>query len=152
MGARGALKLANPLTPVGDAVRGTAAANMPAQAPAKPAAVEANEDLSALWDDVVGVLNKAGLVSPSDAPAIELALRHFLAARAASDQLLAEGPVEEDRKNERRMKNPAEVVYRSESLAFLEYAKQLGMTFASRARISTGEDGGANGNPFSPVG
>lgn len=152
MGARGALKLANPLSSVEDTIRGTAAAQVPAQAPDKPSAVAENEELSALWDDVVGVLDKAGLISPSDAPALELALRHFLAARAASDQLLAEGPVEEDRKNERRMKNPAEVVFRSESIAFLEYAKQLGMTFASRARISTGEGGGADGNPFSSVG
>ena len=54
-----------------------------------------------------------------------------------------------DAKNQRDMKNPAEVVFRSESSMFLEYARQLGMTFVSRAR-TPGQDmsDGGEANPF----
>lgn len=56
-----------------------------------------------------------------------------------------------DEKNGREMKNPAEVVFRSESLAFLEYGRQIGLTFGARAR--TPMVGGAedDGNPFAPA-
>lgn len=152
MGARGKLKLADPLVSVAGGTRGTAAAAVPALAPSKPAAVANDAVLSAAWDEIVPALDAAGLLCPADAPAVELALRHFTAARVASDQLIAQGPTEYDNKNDRTMKNPAEVVFRSESELFLKYAAQLGMTFVSRARTALTEDGGADGNPFANIG
>ena len=153
MGARGPLKIVSSLHSVASATAGTAAAEVPAVAPLKPQAVTDDQVLSDLWDQIVPQLDAAGLLAPSDAPAVELALRHFRAARAASDELAAGTATVWDAKNERPMKNPAEVVFRSESLAFLEFAKQLGMTFVSRARTPAaggGED--ADGNPFAASG
>lgn len=148
MGARGPLKLANPLVSVADSSKGTAAAVAQPLAPTKPVEVEQDPTLSALWDAIVPQLDEAGLLTRADGPAVELALRHFAAARVASDKLMAEGPVEVDEKNQRRMKNPAEVIFRSESELFLKYAVQLGMTFVSRARTVMPEGGASDGNPF----
>lgn len=153
MGARGKLKLASSLSVVPVATEGTLAADAQPVAPSKPAAVAADEILSAIWDEVVPMLESAAMVSPMDVLSLELMLRHFRAARDASDHLAAEKPTLWDEKNQREMKNPAEVVFRSESLAFLEYAKQHGMTFVSRVRTPSakGEGDGAS-NPFSAAG
>ena len=150
MGARGKLKIASHLTSVD--VDGTAAASVQPIAPDKPAPVAEDPELSTLWDTIVPTLDAAGLISPSDAPAVEMALRHFRAARVASDEL-AGGPVSmRDEKNGRDMKNPAEVVFRSESEMFLKYAQQLGMTFVSRARTPTAKGDGDDVNPFAANG
>ena len=77
-----------------------------------------------------------------------MCLRHFRAARDASDALAAGEPTTWDAKNGREMKNPAEVVFRSESSAFLEYAKQLGLTFVARARTPVKGSDDGEGNPF----
>lgn len=149
MGARGPLKLAGHLKAVPTPAEGTAAADAPPQAPAKPKAVAEDDVLSELWDVIVPEVDRAGLLSPADGPAVEMCLRHFRAARSASDELAAGSATVWDAKNERSMKNPAEVVFRSESLAFLEYAKQLGMTFVSRARTPSAKgDVDGEANPF----
>lgn len=149
MGAGGRLKIANPLRTVPDAIAGTAAASVEAVAPVKPGPVAVDPVLSELWDQVVPDLDRAGLVCPSDALTIEMCLRHFAAARAASSELAKASASVEDRKHDRLMKHPAEVVFRSESLAFLEFAKQLGMTFVSRARTPSRRSGdGEQANPF----
>lgn len=154
MGARGKLKIATePSEAVAAATAGTAAADVSPIAPTKPEAVAEDSELSALWDEIVPALDADGLLARSDALAVEMALRHFLAARQASVKLLQEGPVEFDEKNKRRMKNPTEVVFRVESNAFLQYANALGMTFVSRARAPSKDEGsGLHGSPFSGVG
>lgn len=152
MGARGKLKIANHLQAVSTATEGTAAADVPALAPRKSDAVESDADLSDLWDQVVPDLDAAGLVTVSDGPAIEIALRHFLMARQAYDQ--AAGDVTaEDPAHGGVKKNPAEAVFRLESEMFLKYAQQLGMTFVSRAR-TPGVKGDADDapNPFTQTG
>lgn len=154
MGARGPLKIPPHLRAVkasdlAGSAGDSAASTVPRVAPVKPPAVEANATLSALWDEVVPQLDEAGLVAPSDGPAIELALRHFMVAREASEQIGKQISVETDEDHGGVKKNPAEAVFRLESAAFLEYAKQLGMTFVARARTPSakgGEDGEAN--PF----
>lgn len=121
---------------------------VPAVAPMKPDAVTANAALSELWDQVVPELDRAGLVTVSDAPSIELALRHFLMARQASDAVGSQVSVK-DHHHDDEKKNPAEAVFRAESEMFLKYAQQLGMTFVSRARTPAAKgatDGGSN--PF----
>lgn len=57
-----------------------------------------------------------------------------------------------DEKNGRDMKNPAEVVFRSESDMFLKYASQLGMTFVSRARTPAAKGADDDVNPFAASG
>jgi P27 family predicted phage terminase small subunit len=115
--------------------------------------VAANSQLSALWDEIVPELDRTGLVAPSDGPAIELALRHYLLARQASEQVGGSVSVETDENHGGVKKNPAEAVFRLESAMFLQYAGQLGMTFVSRARTPAGkglDDGDAN--PFAQPG
>lgn len=152
MGARGALKIASHLTAVPDATKGTAATDVPALAPLKPKAVEENADLSALWDQIVPELDRAGLITISDGPSVEMALRHFLLARQASESVGEDVSVS-DHHNGGVKKNPAEAVFRAESEMFLKYAQQLGMTFVSRARTpatkGADDDGG---NPFAQGG
>lgn len=150
MGARGALKLPSHLRPVTDRDdAGSAAEVVPRLAPVKPPAVESNPALSVLWDEIVPQLDETGLIAPSDGPAVELALRHFLVAREASEQIGTQISVETDEDHGGVKKNPAEAVFRLESAAFLEYAKQLGMTFVARARTpaAKGRDDG-EANPF----
>jgi phage terminase small subunit len=53
-----------------------------------------------------------------------------------------------DDKNERDMKNPASQVFRDHSTAFLEFAKQLGLSFVSRARVTMSKGESDDGNPF----
>lgn len=145
------LKLVSPLKPVSEQVKGTAAAEVNPAEPTMPKKVREDDELRELWEEIVPDLLDAGLLAKSDGPAIEMAIRHFRAARDASDDLSIGEPTVWDEKNARPMKNPSEVVFRSESLAFLEYAKQLGMTFAARARtpMPKGADGG-DANPFIP--
>lgn len=147
MGARGTLKLASHLQTVDTTA--TAAADVPALAPSKPEAVSEDSDLSQLWDDIVPELDQAGLVTVCDAAAIELALRHFLLARKASESVGAEVAVR-DHTHGGLKKNPAEAVFRAESEMFLRYAQQLGMTFVSRARTSVAKGGDGEPNPFTP--
>jgi P27 family predicted phage terminase small subunit len=114
--------------------------------PEKPANMPAV--LDALWESTVEALDEAGLITPVDGPTLELALRHYLAAVAASDDLLQSGSTLHDDKNERDMKNPASQVFRDHSTAFLEFAKQLGLSFVSRARVTMSKGESDDGNPF----
>ena len=107
------------------------------------------EALSTLWDATVDALDEAGLITAVDGPTLELALRHYLAAVAASDDLLESGSTLHDDKNERDMKNPASQVFRDHSTAYLEFAKQLGLSFVARARVTMAKgDADEDGNPF----
>ena len=126
----------------------TAATQFRADRPVKPE--DLPESLCEIWDDIVGTLDEAGLLSKVDGPAISLALRHYMAAVQASEKVFEDGPMLWDEKNQRDMKNPASVVFTQQSTAFLEYAKQLGLTFVSRARTPArqGDDGGQESNPF----
>lgn len=145
MGARGKLKLATGLSVVPEA---TAAAEVPAVAPRKPDAVSNDTALSALWDEIVPELDRAGLVTVSDGAAIEMALRHFVVARRASESIGEDIAVSDHHNGGTLKKNPAEAVFRAESEMFLKYAQQLGMTFVSRARTPVAKGADDGGNPF----
>lgn len=150
MGRSGPLKLVSGLRSVSDATEGTAAAELSAARPLKPQSVCDDETLSAMWDEVVEPLDKAGLISAVDGPALELCLRHFQCARSASVELMGSTNTLRDKKNDRDMKNPSEVIFRSQSEMFLKYAQQLGMTFVSRARTPAAKKDDADDNPFAP--
>ncbi len=154
MGARGpvSLRLAPAIDPEAsakvEAKGGTAAAMVRPSAPPKPDKLPAGG--SEVWDQLVATLEEAGLIAQCDGPTLELAIRHYLVARKASNAVLRQSVTTEDKKNERVMKNPASQVFRDHSTAFLEFAKQLGLTFVARARTQVGaEEGGDSGNPFS---
>lgn len=150
-GARGPLRLV-PTTTVKQVADGSVAADVPAVAPLKPASVAADELLSDAWDEIVPQLDAAGLVSPADGPAIELALSAFVAYRKAYCELLeADSVLMWDAKNLRMMKHPADAVARAQGAMFLECAKQLGMTFVSRARTPSAKGvADDEANPFGP--
>lgn len=157
MGARGPLSKSLKLGPNGpdlvavgpnDVPPETAASKTKVEVPEKPK--DLPDEVSVLWDEMVLTLESAGLVAKCDGPALELALRHFLLARKASDKVLDQGVMLWDEKNQRDMKNPASTVMGQHSAAFLEYAKQMGLTFVARARTPVDDGSGAdNGNPFS---
>lgn len=152
MGARGPLKLVAPSPDPTVAPKpggpDTAASMMTPSAPDKPERLP--EEVSELWDTIVDSLDKAGMIARCDGPTMELALRHFVAARVASDEIIYGSATMHDDKNDRPMKNPASQVFRDHSTAYLEFAKQLGLTFVARARtpIKTTGDGDSD-NPFS---
>ncbi|WEV59684.1 phage terminase small subunit P27 family [Bifidobacterium sp. ESL0728] len=147
MGARGPLKLA----PVGEKPEtdATAQSMVDVKEPEKPMGLP--DEVSALWDEIVPVLSEAGLLSEADGMTLEMALRHFSTARKASNELLEQGIVVEDKRHaKQKIKSPNAQVFKDNSAAFLEYAKQLGLSFAARSRISVeGSDhGGKEGNPY----
>lgn len=152
MGSRGPLKLPRHLNPVTSAnAAGTMADDTAPEPPDRPFGFPVDDaELSALWDELVPVLDRAGLLASVDGLTIELALRHFLAARRASDALTSTGVVVEDRAHAGvQRKSPAGAEFRSQSTLFLEYAKQLGMSFVARARVPSQRDSdGGEGNPF----
>lgn len=154
MGERGKLKLPPHLRPV-DGAQSTApptlAEAVKPVAPTKPADLPA--EVSQAWDEIVPALDEVGVLARCDGPALELALRHYIAAKTASDDVIREPRLYDD-KNERPMKNPSSQVFRDHSTAFLEYAKQLGLTFVSRARAPRPDEGDADAtnNPFAANG
>lgn len=152
MGARGplsrSLKIVGATGPADDEEATTLADELAPGAPEKPEGMPEPEDK--LWDALVPELDKLGLVCTVDGLTVDLALRHYLAARRASEELAqAAGVSLHDEKNGRLQKHPAETVFRLHSDAFLKYAGQLGMTFVSRARLQArGDDGDEAENPF----
>lgn len=152
MGARGPiseLKLPPKLRLVTDKTPDGSSANALVRPTAPEIPADLPESLRPLWSHLVGELDGAGLISAVDGPTLELALRHYAAAVAASDELLEHGSTMYDSKNEREMKNPASQVFRDHSTAFLEFAKQLGLSFTARARTTvTKEADDGSSNPF----
>ncbi len=132
MGARGPLKLA----PVGEnqVDKASAAAMVAPQQPDKPTGLPI--EVSELWDEIVPVLAEAGLLSEADSMTVEMALRHFSLARRVSNELIEQGVVVEDKRHGgQEAKSPKAQILKDNSSAFLEYAKQLGLSFAARSRM-----------------
>ncbi|ONK09447.1 putative phage terminase, small subunit, P27 family [Streptomyces sp. MP131-18] len=151
MGARGPLKIPKHLksVPAGEQAAGTVAERVDASAPSRPPGFpDGDPEMVELWDAIVPQLDRAGLLTPADGPTVELALRHFLAARQAGNALAGGDVVLDDPAHGgTAKKNPAGSEMRSQSQLFLEYAKQLGMSFAARARMPA-KDEATEANPF----
>lgn len=144
MGTRGPLKLPAHLRPVkdGEKSRSVADSVSPA-APQRPTSTDAEQ----LWDEIVPTLDEAGLVARCDGPTLDLMLEHYRLAKLAASQI--ESVTTEDHHNGDVKKHPAEAVFRLESAMFLQYAQQVGMSFASRARIpDEGRSADGDSNPF----
>jgi phage terminase small subunit len=154
MGERGPLKVPKHLRPVADGTEaGTEAERVTPSSPDTPFGWSGGDaELAGLWDETVQNLDRAGLLAGCDGPSVELMLRHFLAARRASDVLMAGELIEADYNHGGRKRNPAGAEFRQQSTTYLEYAKQLGMTFASRARIPRRQDDGGEETPFAATG
>jgi P27 family predicted phage terminase small subunit len=145
MGARGPLRL---VQPDGGSGGETAAQRVTPEPPEKPAGLPLEVD--ELWDEVVPVLADAGLLSRADGMTLELALRHFVIARKVSNELIEKDVIVEDKHNGGDVKkHPGAQVWKDNSAAFLEFAKQLGLSFAARARVTMPKEADDAGNPFS---
>lgn len=149
MGARGTLKVLR-----GEglaAVPDTAAAMVQPRMPDKPKSVADDPDLSQWWDDIVPGLYRAGLTSEADTGAVVQMLQHLSLSHKAYKVVVQEGIsilINEEKPEHGQKKHPQEAVLRMESAAFLEYAKQLGMTWMSRARTAIPKGDNDSGNPF----
>lgn len=133
----------------------TAAGAVQPAEPYQPAGMP--EELEEIWDEVVPQLVDAGLVSRADGPAIEASLMHFAIMRKAFRELIDADtaiPDTHNPENNTLKKHPAEVVLRSHSSHFMQYADRLGMTFVSRARTPAPKEGsgGTERNPFAATG
>ncbi|XBH21601.1 P27 family phage terminase small subunit [Jonesiaceae bacterium BS-20] len=102
---------------------------------------------SRMWDQIVEDLEDAGMIARCDAATLELALRHYALAVKASNTLNRASVIKRDDKNKREMRHPASQIFHAHSNAFMEYAKQMGLTFVSRARTPFGgQEGPTDGN------
>lgn len=152
MGARGPLKLIDPRTSP-SAVPDSVAAEVTPKAPTMPAGVAEDEELAALWKEIVPGLDEAGLLTPADAASVEVMLRHVLTVRMAHREIMKAGTVTAPASDtDIEKKHPAEVIMRLESAAVMQWADKLGMTWMSRARTQAvpASTGGAKGGPSSP--
>ena len=155
MGERGPSRIPKHLRAVPGSGPESVADRVAREAPDRPAGFPTEDvELSELWEEVTTSLDDAGLLARCDGMTLELALRHFLAARRAGDALFSGNVVIEDPAHGARAqkKNPAGAEMRAQSALFLEYAKQLGMTFAVRARIPTKDRGDGDDGQPNPVG
>lgn len=125
----------------------TAASTLAPLAPQRPEKLD--PELWPLWDTVSGELDRAGLLSRVDGMALHLALENYaLAVEAARvvnhDGVVATGSMGQE------VPHPASQVVQRHTAAFGELAKQLGLTFAARARIVLPDERSAEeqGNPF----
>ena len=129
----------------------TGASRSPLGVPSKPEWISERSQLSANWDDIVTTLGETGVLTKADGAALELALMHYETAHQAGMSLLEDGSVIYDKHNGREQKHPASTILAMQSRLFLDYAKQLGLTFVSRARVDVPEgkaDDFIGGNPF----
>ena len=145
MGTRGPLKKAPALSVVPVNTAGTAAALVKPRAPQKPDRVKKDPVMSQVWDEIVPNLDSAGMVAPMDAPALEMFVRHVASAIRANDAIEDYGVYKLDGSTS---VSPEVRAWISESKMVLEYAKQFGLTFASRARTVTTPDESSGTNPF----
>jgi len=149
MGARGPLKMPSHLAIVPDSnekPEETAASVVKEGLPPKPTGMPAAA--SRMWDILSDDLHDAGLLAKCDAATLELAVRHYALAVRASNSVMRGSVIKKDLKNKREMKHPASQIFHAHSAAFLEYAKQMGLTIVARARTPYGDqEGSSSGDP-----
>lgn len=133
---------------------GSAAAEVQPRMPAMPGGVAADPEMKEAWEEIVPGLHEAGLTSAADTAVIETMIRHLVVVRKAHRELMAADSitVEADTEDPARgsKKHPAEAIFRMESAVFAAYAKELGMTWMSRARTTIRKPEADGGNPFEP--
>jgi P27 family predicted phage terminase small subunit len=99
------------------------------------------KDGQALWRVIAPVLDRLGVLTEADLPALEMLCLHYSVTRLAwqslnDDGLTVESIVEtEDEKRITIKKNPAASIFRENSLAFKSYLAEFGLTPASRVRL-----------------
>lgn len=100
-----------------------------------PPGIANNEVLRGVWSELVGMMPKEVLdnLDEMDGLFIEAMCRHYAIARKASNEVIsADSVLVTDNPNHRMQKHPAEVIFRSQSQAFLAYMKEAGWTPKAR--------------------
>lgn len=152
MGARGSLKLVAG-NGVVQAAPDSAQARVAPIAPNPPKCITDDDKLLQLWNDVVPGLDRAGLLTEADTMTVAAAIMHFATMKMAYDELSEYDSVivdSDDSDTDHVKKNPAEHIMRLQSGLYMEYAKQLGMTWMARARTTIPKEASERGNPFAP--
>lgn len=90
-----------------------------------------------LWRELVPKLEKLGVVTEVDGPALVMLCLHYAFAVQAGRQLRQEGITIQDR--DVRRKHPALQILRDHSAAWRQYAEQFGLTPSARSRLSIPE-------------
>ena len=89
----------------------------------------------AFWEHTVPQLEKLGLATEVDGPALELLSVHYAVAVEAA-RLIEEQGIMAKGRHRQDIKHPALQTLRDHSSSFLRYLTQFGMTPASRSRLS----------------
>jgi P27 family predicted phage terminase small subunit len=155
MGTRGPLKVPAHLAAVPDPSAEPESVQdlSPHEAPAKPDSVRQDEELSQLWDEIVEPLNRTGFLSPGDGPVLETLCRHMIMLRRMYDDLELNGLMIPSPHDDYLVKNPLLQNFGMSSDRIMEIAKQLGMTWMTRARTPLQEKpSSGDGNPFAATG
>lgn len=109
------------------------------------------ERLHDSWREITGALSGSGLMAAADVPTVALLVRELELYTVAADDALREGTT---LINERGtpVQNPAYSLANMHANTIAKIAKDLGLNFVARARMSPPEEGLAGhagaGNPF----
>lgn len=98
-----------------------------------PVPVDLPASLEPLYKEITASLDKTGLLTPADVPALVLCLLSYQAAIEANREVRASGYSVTDDQGRVRM-NPAVTAFNTASRQYLALANSLGMTVASRIR------------------
>lgn len=123
--------------------------------PFKSGFIVSDAELRSAYADILPDLRQAGLVTGIDGPVLEALLMSQIVARKAYEHIRENGVVlEEERIGTggnpftQTIKNPSEQILRAHSNMMLIHAKNLGMTWMSRARTESPQNAADDDNPF----
>lgn len=126
----------------------TATGRVRPSAPLAPADLpEAGREL---FHALAAELDAAGLVAQVDAPMLALAIRAYLLAVEASDEVLRDGSVSTGSMGQ-PVSHPGLAAFAQQAKVFADLGRSLGLSFGSRARIPVPEapaDVLDRGSPF----
>jgi P27 family predicted phage terminase small subunit len=92
-----------------------------------------------LWRVIAPMLDRLGVLTEADVPALEMLCLHYAVVRMAWEELERDGSVVAEGVMGGIKKHPAVSVLRENSLAFRAYLTEFGMTPSSRVRVKAGD-------------
>lgn len=98
-----------------------------------PTPTDLPASLEPLYKEITASLDRTGLLTPADIPALVLCLLAYQAAIEANRAVRIEGHSVTDKKGNVRI-NPAVTAFNTATKQYLSLANSLGMTVASRIR------------------
>lgn len=111
----------------------------PAGRPRKPHGVSRNRVASRFWDEHAPLLEKMQLLTGADGAAFRLMAEHYSVAVQAAIDINSEGMTTRDDDGNIR-KHPLLQIFRDNSLAYLRYAREFGLTPSARTVLHVPDD------------